>query len=361
MRLLVFSLLIVLMEAGYINAQVGTDQASLYAIQSQMLQRNLLAWQSSNFEQSIDILREMRDVTASRRSEFRHLDVPDIDFILRDMEKVQKFTPDQLSLVKSIMAERRHGNDSLAMGDYAKARNHFERLLQIATPLFEDNSFLVIDSKLSVARALALDDKQESFDFGVSLALDVRNAFERQEMTNLYYYRHILDVLTKLYFKQGNFSSAVDVGEVAVDLYVEHGAQGTGEVAMLTGVVAESFNQLGMHKKALEYTSSGLNNNPPLGGLYGAACIRLLLEYTRAKIALEDFENVGPAFDKLLEVSDQFAAAGYSHTEKRIEIRKEYIKFLDSQGDSERVSQLLTEINRIELRAPLQKSRFSEE
>lgn len=259
-----------------------------------------------------------------------------------------------------LMREKVRASDSRSVGDHRAALKHDQRSLSLAKSLFGESSFFVIDGQICIARSLAIADDQESFASGTLIASEVLSTLKNLKMTNSYFYRDTLDILTKLYFRQDDYERATQVGQTTIELYKDQGAEHTGGLAMLTGIVAEAFNRLGKHREALQYAAFGLNNDPPLDGVYDTACLRLLQEYARAKIALGVSENVGPAFEKLLSVSDEFAAAGSFPLDKRLEYREEYLAFLEKERNTERAEEVRKELDRLKLRAPLQKSRYSD-
>lgn len=53
-------------------------------------------------------------------------------------------------------------------------------------------------------------------------------------------------------------------------------------------------------------------------------------------------------------------ATGSFPLDKRLEYREEYLAFLEKEGNTERAEEVRKELDRLKLRAPLQKSRYSD-
>lgn len=352
------SLLLVfpLVAAGW-----GAEPETLYQKQARLLlNANKEAWLALDVEELVAIYRELRDVTARSSDEYRHLDVPEIQYMLDGLEQGHAFSGERKQLFAEYMRAKMRGYTCDVQSDYGNACQHHRRSLELAKLLFEEGEFLVVDAQIRIARSLLLDESPAGLVEGTQIALDVRDIFQKQSMTNFYHYRETSDILTKLYSQRKMYDRAVEVGEATIKLYDSQGESQLGAAALLTSVVAECANRAGHYNKALEIAKSGIEKKPLIVGKFAPASLRLLHEYAYAKIALGDTEGVDRAFEKILNLSDQLANDGYYPVELRIEHCEEYLAFLKKQGDTERVSQVQTEIDRLKLRAPLQKSRYSD-
>ncbi|GAA4429243.1 hypothetical protein GCM10023155_20540 [Bremerella cremea] len=334
------------------------DESSLYQIQTKLIQQNADAWRASNFEESQKILKRLRKVTQEKQNERKHLDLPEIDFILQDSEKFASFSDEQKQVAIQFLQEKVRGSEKSDQGRPAEAILHHKRSLELARTLFSDDSYSVLESQIRISATLLSADSQEGYTEAIDTALSVKRLLEARNMQSFYHYRQIMDVITRLYYRQRNYKSAVEFGKQTVSLYETHDATQTRSYALLTGIFVECLNHQGEYQRALEYARQGLNNIPRTHDVFDTNRIRLLLQYIEAKKALEDLEKIDLAFVEILEISDYLSPLGYP-SDLRLLYRKQFLAHLKKTGKLDEAKELQAKIDLMELRLPLQKSRFS--
>lgn len=340
-------------------AKEPAAQPTLFEIQVRLTIANERAWRELDFRKSLELFREMREVTAERSDEVCYFDVSQIDYILRDLERIEESSPEQKQLAVRWIKEMLKGADLYESGKYQEALPHYRDSLELALAIFDQDSCFVVDAQHNTASDLLAIEAPKEREEGVALALAARASLEKQQLTKIFSYRKVNNVLSRLYYKQEKYAESLEAGRIAISLYKEHKAEGLPDYALVAGITAECLLRLGKTEESLECSRSALNDNPPRSGRFAPYRIRLLQQYVRAKIALNDFEKVDLSFQQMLLVADSLIWLGYP-TELRIEHREEYLKFLHSQGETKRAEEIQAEIEEIKAKSTPQKSRYSD-
>lgn len=338
-------------------AQVLDREASLRERQTALMRRYVQAVKDLDFDEQLSTFTQLRDVTHKSPNQPKLVSIEEIEFVLDDLRKAATFSRDDLALALQQQSEIVQGFESTKQGNHLKAINHYTRSLHLADTLYGPKAYRTVDAQLKLASAILLADGDNTVE-GIEAVSSAKQSLEELQLVDSANYREALDVLTKLHYQNEDDAKVMQLAPKAILVFEKAGVQTSPEYSLLTGILAEKLNQQMKHKEALEYARKGLNQNPPKSGRLAPFYLRLLQEYARAKLRMNDFEKVPEAFEEIISVSDQVPGLP---SDLRIGYREEYLSALKKMGHDERYNQVLLEVERMKRSATPQKSRYSEE
>lgn len=349
------TMLLISIATGTVTAEQPDSQLSMMDIQAALIQQYEQGILLLDFEGQLKAVKELHDRTQGSKNEPLILKLPEIEFIMNDLQKVAKLDPARRKIAEQQLAEQAKAHFSSQAGKHLEAARHFRHSLDLAEPLYGHSSYIVVNLKSKFAGTLLYC--QENLDEAISTALDAKKVLETLNLTESYLYRELLVTLTGLYYEKKDRKSLIQTGEQAVASFQKDGNEHIySRFALVTGLLAEALNQEKQHVKALQYARAGLNKQPPKAGPEAPFYLRLLQEYAQAKVAGNDYDKVPEAYEELLSVSGQLP--GFP-LERRLQYREDYLPILKTLGQTERYDQVQLEINQLKESLQGRKSRYS--
>ncbi|MCC9604595.1 hypothetical protein LOC68_27240 [Blastopirellula sp. JC732] len=304
----------------------------------------------------IKALYEFREAAAALKAAGSAARVAEADFVLKDLLHLEKSSEEVREIAIRSEQERRLGQSSKDEKKQWDALVHFEQAMEHAKTAVGVDSHLYACAEVSWAETIVEMGDERRRTEAIAAASHVRKVVEANGAYLSTLYRTTLAVLCRLHIGQNESGPAIEAGEKAVALLEFEDLDQGPYYALLTSFLAKMLNEAGEHRRALHYARSGLYGKPPKYGEYSPFYARLLQEFTRGKVAIDDLDDLQPIYEELIQISDDNPVFPL---QRRIEYREEYLAFLNSQGNNQRRDSVVAELANLKGTQPLQKSRYT--
>lgn len=326
---------------GILNANCFADELTLK--QAALLARYETATNNVDFEAQEDILLELSELYDKFPDEPNTFTPDHLEFILEDVTRAVRFTDEELEVAKKRQACRIAALQLFQRSEVASAISQMNQAIDYSQQIFGSRSFHTLQLQLNLANEV--QNSNHDRKAAIELAYHVLSILQEDKRQKCFLYYEINHTLAAIYIDEGDFAKAIDHGSVAIRELERFGVVKTVNYLNLQGAMAAVLNLQNNHEAAVTHARDGLNAKYILGGADVRYVMRLLREYARGKVALNDFNRVPEAYEQMVSIAK--STPNYPNSLLR-EHLLEYDRALAIMGQEERRQWVEAEISKLE-------------
>ncbi|MFN3152181.1 hypothetical protein [Bremerella sp.] len=326
---------------GILNANCFADE--LTRKQAALLARYETATNNVDFEAQKDILLELSELYNEFPDEPNTFTPDHLEFILEDVTRAVRFTHEELEVAKKRQACRIAALQLFQRREVASAISQMNQAIDYSKQIFGSRSFHTLQLQLNLANEM--QNSNHDRKAAIELAHHVLGILQDDKRQKCFLYYEINHALAAIYIDEGDFSKAIAHGDIAIRELERFGVVKTVNYLNLQGAMAAVLNLQNNHQAAVTHARDGLNAKYIPGGADVRYVIRLLREYARGKLALNDFSRVPEAYEQMVRIAK--STPNYPSDLIR-EHLLEYDRALAIMGQEERRQWVEAEISALE-------------
>lgn len=343
MKTIAINLLILVLLSVYVGPVSAHDEVDRTELNEQLKQLGLRyqrAGLTIDFDKQLELAKKLES-SLEQIDEPRPLPLFDIQLDIVDLEKMTSFDESQLNLAKEYVEFSKNGLLETRRKKYEFAIDNFQRALEISDLIYGNRSFRSLKSKVKLAKLFSLTKNTQA---GLPHAIEVARVLQNdRNESQLYLQACCLEV--NLYLVDEEVEKAIDRGLQIVSLLEESGRQKTTDYYEVLGAVAFNLNQQERYKEAISYAQKVMHTEMNLSNIKTKAYyLRLLHEYTKAKVALGDYDKLPDVYDELLKISNEIPGIPLTQHVSYVE---EYVPVLRKLGRNQEAEEMEQQIKQI--------------
>lgn len=310
--------------------------------QATLLTQYEMAADSVDFALQLEILQKLSRLNSRFPDEPTPVTQHHLDFMLRDVRRAVHFTAQELEVAKKRQQYRIAALRSFEQGEIAKAFSQMNEAIDSSRQVFGDSSFHTLELQSCLANKMQLSNFDRKA--AIELAHCVLEVLQRDSHQDCFIYCQIHHTLAALYIDEGEFDKASGYGEIACRQMEEMGVTRTVSYINLQGGLAAVLNLQKRHDEAVAHARKGLNAGLIPDGTDVKYYVRLLREYARGKVAVDDYERVPEAFEEMIRIAK--ATPNYPDF-LLLEHLREYDRVANAKGWTDRKQWIAAEMSQL--------------